>query len=188
MTAATITGPREPAVGRWWWVLLVTGILWIVVGLFILQADYASAVAIGYFVAFWLLFAAAAEFVEIFVGVGWKWLHAILGVVFILGGFAALTSPFQTFTVLAAFVGFFLVIKGTVDFVVSLSVRHEIDLWWMTLVAGVIEIVIGIWAIGYPGRSAALLILWIGIGAMLRGIAEIIMAFHVRKLPEEVLA
>ncbi len=58
----------------------------------------------------------------------------------------------------------------------------------MTVVAGVIEIIIGIWAVGYPGRSAALLILWIGIGAIIRGIAEIVTAFHVRKDPEAVLA
>ena len=39
---------------------------------------------------------------------------------------------------------------------------------------------------GYPGRSAALLIIWVGIGAIIRGIAEIVAAFHVHKLPEAV--
>jgi len=66
-------------------------------------------------------------------------------------------------------------------------VRHEVDLWWMTLTAGILEILLGIWAIGYPGRSAALLILWIGVGGIIRGIGEIAMSFQVRKLPEEVL-
>jgi uncharacterized membrane protein HdeD (DUF308 family) len=40
---------------------------------------------------------------------------------------------------------------------------------------------------GYPGRSAALLILWIGIGAIIRGIAEIVSSFQLRKGPEMVL-
>ena len=186
MTAVSITRPREPAVGGLWWVLLITGALWIVLGLYVLQAHYGSAAAIGYLVGFWLLFAGVAEFVETAVVAGWRWVHAILGVIFVIGGIGALLSPFQTFTILAAFVGFFLVIKGTVDFVIALAVRHELDLWWMTLIAGLIEIAIGIWAIGYPGRSAVLLLLWIGIGAMIRGIAEIVLAFHVRKLPEVV--
>ena len=64
MTAISITRPREPAVGGLWWVLLITGALWIVVGLYVLQAHYGSAVAIGYLVGFWLLFAGVAEFVE----------------------------------------------------------------------------------------------------------------------------
>ena len=79
-----------------------------------------------------------------------------------------------------------MILKGTIDFVIALTVRHELDLWWMTLIAGIIEIALGIWAIGYPGRSAALLLLWVGIGAIVRGIAEIVLAFHVHKLPEEV--
>ena len=139
MTAVEVSYPREPAVGKLWWVLLATGILWILIGLFV------------------------------------------------LGGIAAFTAPFQTFTILAALIGIFLVIKGSVDFVFGLAARHEVDLWWMTVVAGVIEIIIGIWAVGYPGRSAALLILWVGIGAIIRGIAEIVTGFHIRKGPEAVL-
>jgi uncharacterized membrane protein HdeD (DUF308 family) len=186
-TTVGLTHPREPAVGRWWWVLLVTGILWILIGLFVLQADAQSAALIGYMVAFWLIFAGVAEFVEVAVVPGWRWVHIILGIFFLLGGFAAITSPFQTFTILAALLGFFLVIKGTVDFAIGIMARQEVDLWWMTMTAGIIEILLGIWAVGYPGRSAALLILWIGVGGIIRGIAEIVMAFQIRKLPEEVL-
>jgi uncharacterized membrane protein HdeD (DUF308 family) len=186
MTAVGITHPREPAVGKWWWVLLVTGILWILIGLFVLQADYGSAVAIGYLVGFWLLFAGVAEFIEVGIAAGWKWVHATVGVLFLIGGVAALLTPFQTFTILAGLVGFFLILKGTFDFVLALAMRHEIDLWWLTLIAGIFEIALGVWAIGYPGRSAALLIIWVGIGAVIRGIAEIVMAFHVHKLTEVV--
>jgi Short repeat of unknown function (DUF308) len=186
MTAVGITYPREPAVGRWWWVLLVTGIVWILLGLYVLQADYRSAVAIGYLVGFWLLFAGVAEFVELGVATGWKWVHATVGVLFVIGGIAALLTPFQTFTILAGLVGFFLILKGTFDFVLALAMRHDVDLWYLTLIAGIIEIAVGIWAIGYPGRSAALLIIWVGVGAVIRGIAEIVMAFHMHKRTEVV--
>jgi uncharacterized membrane protein HdeD (DUF308 family) len=83
-------------------------------------------------------------------------------------------------------VGLFLILKGTFDFALALAVRHEIDLWWMSLISGLIEIGLGVWAMGYPGRSAALLLLWIGIGAMVRGITEIVMAFRVHKVAEAV--
>jgi uncharacterized membrane protein HdeD (DUF308 family) len=186
VSALVVTEEREPAIGRWWWVLLVTGILWILIGLFVLQAHYQSAVAIGYLIGFWLFFAGVAEFVEAAAVEGWRWLHIAFGVLFVLGGIAALISPWQTFTVLAALIGFFLVIKGTFDFIMALAMRHIVDLWWMSLTAGIIEIVLGIWAMGYPGRSAALLIIWVGVGAIIRGVAEIVTAFHVHKLPEAV--
>ena len=188
MTAVGIAQPREPAVGRWWWVFLLGGIVWILIGLFALEADFDSAVLIGYLVAFWLIFAGVAEFFEVSVSPGWKWLHIVLGIVFVIGGIAALTAPFQTFTTLAGLMGFFLVLKGSFDFVIGIASRDEVDLWWMMMIAGIFEVILGIWAAGYPGRSAALLILWIGIGALIRGIAEIVMAFQVRKLPEAVAA
>jgi len=187
MTAVAIVPAREPAAGRGWWLLLVTGILWILLGLYLLQAHYGSAVAIGYLTGFFFFFAGAAEFVEVAVVTGWKWAHAVMGGLFVLGGIAAFISPFQTFTVLASLIGFFLVLKGTFDFVIALALRHDVDLWWMTLISGIIEIAVGVWAIGYPGRSAVLLLIWIGVGALIRGVAEIVAAFHIRKLPEAVL-
>jgi uncharacterized membrane protein HdeD (DUF308 family) len=185
MTAAAIA-PREPAVGRWWWLLLITGILWILIGLFVLEADFDSAVLIGYLVAWWLLFAAVEEFVLAGVVEGFKWLRIVFGVLLAIGGIFALTEPFQTFTVLAGLIGFFLVLKGTLDFVLGLVARHAVDLWWLTMIGGIAEILIGIWATGYPGRSAALLILWIGVGAIIRGVVEIVAAFQVRTQREEV--
>jgi uncharacterized membrane protein HdeD (DUF308 family) len=188
VASVPLTYDREPAAGKWWWMLLVTGILWILIGLFALQADFDSALLIGYLVAFWLLFAGIAEFMEFGIAVGWRWLHIVLGIFFVIGGIAALTAPFQTFTILAALMGFFLIMKGTFDFVVGIATRHEYDLWWMTLLAGVIEILLGIWAMGYPGRSAALLILWVGVGAIIRGITEIVTSFQIRPGGPEVAA
>jgi uncharacterized membrane protein HdeD (DUF308 family) len=169
-------------------VLLVTGILWILIGLYVLQTHYGSAVAVAYLVAFFLIFAGVAEFIEVGVSASWRWLHIVLGVVFVIGGFVALLSPFQTFMVLAALLGIFLVIRGTVGFVFALLVRHDLDLWWLGLISGIIEIALGIWAMGYQGRSAALLLLWVGIGAIVRGITEIVAAFRVHTLSEVVTA
>src|SRR4051812_49784632 len=124
MATVGIARVREPTASKWWWLLLVTGILWILIGLFVLQAHYDSAALVGYLVAFWLIFAGVAEFVEVALIPSWRWVHVIVGILLLLGGLAALMSPFQTFTVLAALLGFFLVLKGTVDFTVGLVVRH----------------------------------------------------------------
>ena len=47
--------------------------------------------------------------------------------------------------------------QGDFDFVIALATRHEVDLWWMMLIAGILEVRLGFWASGYPGRSASLL-------------------------------
>jgi uncharacterized membrane protein HdeD (DUF308 family) len=58
----------------------------------------------------------------------------------------------------------------------------------MTLVLAILEIVLGVWAMGYPGRSAALLIIWIGVGAIVRGIYDIIGAFSAHRASEMAVA
>jgi uncharacterized membrane protein HdeD (DUF308 family) len=167
-----------------WWVLLVTGIAWIVVSVLVLDADLDSALTIGYLVAGYLIALGVMEFVLIGVVEGWKWLHATLGALFVLGGIAAFIEPFRTYALLASLLGLLLVLKGTFDFVEALATRHEVDLWWMLLVAGILEILLGFWAAGYPGRSASLLILWVGIGALIRGVTQLVLAFQVRRIHE----
>jgi uncharacterized membrane protein HdeD (DUF308 family) len=172
----------------WWWLLLVTGILWILLGIFVLEAHYDSAVLIGLMVAIWLIFAGVTEFMALGIVASWKWVHATLGVLFLIGGVMALLSPFQTFTVLAGLIGFFLILFGAFECTFAIVGRHEIELWWLNLIAGVLMIALGIWAAGYPGRSAALLIAWVGIGAIIRGVVDLVRAFHLQSGSEVVVA
>lgn len=164
-----------------WWVLLLTGIAWILIAVLVLDADFDSAVTIGYLIGSFLIVFGVMEFVTIGMLEGWKWVHVIIGAVFVIGGIAAFLEPFQTFGILAAMFGFLLVLKGTFDFVVGIMSRDLNELWWMLLVVGILEVLLGFWASGYPGRSAELLILWVGIGALIRGVTQIIAAFTVRK-------
>ena len=162
------------------WLLVITGILWLIVALVLLSLDPTGAAAIGYLVAFVLIFGGIDEFMYMAIAEGWKWLHAALGVLFILGGLAALLSPLQTFGILALLIGWFLVIKGFFDIVKSIAFRDVIPLWGLTLTAGILEVALGLWAIGYPGRSAWLLMVWIGVGALLRSIGDFVAAFSSR--------
>jgi uncharacterized membrane protein HdeD (DUF308 family) len=165
---------------KWWWLFLITGIAWVLASFVILAAEPSSAALIAYIVGVVLIAAGVNELFEIGFAQGWKWLHAILGALFIIAGIFAFIEPFQIFGILALLIGWYLLIKGTFGVVFSIMFRDALPLWGLLLATGIIEIVIGIWAIGYPGRSAALLILWVGIGAMLRGITEIMFAFRLR--------
>jgi uncharacterized membrane protein HdeD (DUF308 family) len=53
-------------------------------------------------------------------------------------------------------------------------------LWGLTLTVGVLEVLLGFWAVGYPGRSAWLLLVWVGVGVILHGIGDLVAAFTYR--------
>jgi uncharacterized membrane protein HdeD (DUF308 family) len=178
MAAITVEGDPAPYLVRPpRWLFVVMGVLWLIVAIVVLSFDTSSAATIGYMMAFLLLFAGVEELAATFLAPGWKWLHAALGVVFLITGAMALVSPLQTFGILAMLVGWYLMIKGFSSVFIAVALRDQLPLWGLGLAAGIIEIVIGLWALGYPGRSAWLLVLWVGIGALMRGISDLVAAF-----------
>lgn len=179
-----MTESEAAAVGRsatkMWWLFLATGIAWVIFGCVVLAWDPGTAALIGYLTGFLLIAAGINEFIAIGFVAAWKWLHAVLGVLFVIGGVLALLVPFQTFGILALLIGWYLLFKGLASVIFSIVGRDALHLWGLLLATGILEMVIGVWAIGYPGRSAWLLILWVGIGALIRGITEIVLAFKLR--------
>jgi uncharacterized membrane protein HdeD (DUF308 family) len=166
-----------------WWLFLITGIAWTIIAFVLLALKPGAVTMISFLVGFVLIFAGINELISLSYALSWKWLHVIFGVTFILAGLMALLQPFQTFGVLALLIGWYLLFKGLFTTIVSIVEHRSISLWGLLLACGIVEMAIGVWAIGYPGRSAWLLIIWVGIGALLRGITEIITAFelHHRK-------
>jgi uncharacterized membrane protein HdeD (DUF308 family) len=166
-----------------WWLMLITGISWTLVALILLRFDYTSVSSISILFGFVALFAGAAEIAQIFISAGWwKLLNAVLAVIFIVSGVVAFIHPGDTFLALAAVFCFFLVFAGTFDIIIAISTRHEIEIWWLQLVGGIIELALGFWAAGYYGRSAVLLVAWVAAFALIRGVRDIVAAFRVHEL------
>jgi uncharacterized membrane protein HdeD (DUF308 family) len=175
MTAVAVEVEVVPPPPRW--ISIISGIVWLLVGLVLLSLDSTSAATLGYMVGFVLILGGVDEFVHMVEADGWRWLHGLIGVIFVLGGFFALLSPFHTFGILALFIGWFLIIKGFFDVARAIGFRDVLPLWGLTLTAGIFEIGLGLWAVGYPGRSAWLLLVWTGVGALMHSIGNFVTAF-----------
>ena len=166
-----------------WWVVLITGIGWTLVGLIVLRFDYTSVSAISLLFGFVAIGAGVMEVMAMIFAAGWwKLLHVVLALVFIVVGIVAFIHPGNTFAALAAVFSFFLIFAGTFDIIMSISARHEIEVWWLQLVGGIIELALGFWAAGYYGRSAVLLIAWVAAFAVIRGVRDIVLAFRIREM------
>ena len=166
-----------------WWLWLLTGIGWMLVALIVLRFDYGSVSAISILFGIVAIAAGVLEFAVMALAAGWwKLLHAALAVIFIVAGIVAFIHPGNTFAALAAVFSFFLVFAGAFDIIISISARHEVEVWWLQLVGGIVELVLGFWAAGYYGRSAVLLVAWVAAFAIVRGVRDIILAFRVREL------
>jgi uncharacterized membrane protein HdeD (DUF308 family) len=167
----------EEAAGKWW-VFLVTGIGWLIFALIVFQWNYTTVYAVSYLFGIVALVAGFNEFLGFpLYTTGWKWVHGILGVLFIIAGIWALVHPHAAFTTLAELVAFFLVVKGVFDVTVSFFTRKFFDLWWLQLILGILEIALAFWVSGSFRDSVILLVVYVGVIALTRGITEIFIAF-----------
>jgi len=162
--------------------LLVTGLCWIIVSWFVLALNRTGINEVGVLVGVVLTVAGAAELFHMFTAPAWRWLHLALGVIFIATGLASFAHPFRTFAWLAALVGWYLLIKGAADVILAFMTMRHNEAWWLGLLVGIVEIILGFWATGRFNRSVYALIVLVAAVCLVRGITDIVMAFRVRGL------
>jgi uncharacterized membrane protein HdeD (DUF308 family) len=166
-----------------WWMFLITGIAWLIIALIVLRFDTTSIATVGALLGVVFLITGLNEGMIAVVSPSWKWAHFALGILFVIGGFLAFASPYDAFWALASILGFLLVLKGSLDVIVSAMTKDVNEFWWLGLVTGILELLLGFWASQqlFPAR-AALVLIWVGFAALFRGVTEIAMAFHIRRL------
>jgi uncharacterized membrane protein HdeD (DUF308 family) len=175
---------------NWGW-FLAAGIAWIVFAFFILSFNYRTVWAIAVFFGIGFILGGIMELAVAAVVPGWKWLYVLIGIVSIVAGVIALVWPGETFLVLSAIVGWLLLFYGIIDIVFAFSTRHLEGLWWMQLISGIIMVLLGFWAISPDNatvatyRGAVLLVVWIGVAALFRGISDMIVGFRLRSAHRE---
>ena len=164
-----------------WWLFLLTGIAWLIISWVVLRFTPASITTVGVLLGVLFLLAAVNEFVIAAVRHSWRWAHILLGVLFVAGAIWAFARPFNAFWSLASVLGLLLIFKGTLDIISAVMTKDVNTAWWLGLLVGILEIVLGFWASQqeFPAQGA-LLLLWVGFFALFRGISEIVVGFGLR--------
>jgi uncharacterized membrane protein HdeD (DUF308 family) len=183
MTTNQLEAQYAQKASRFWWMWLVLGVLWILIAGVILQFNITSAATVGVLVGVMILFA-GIEYVVVSTQVeGWKWLWMGFGVLLIIGGFIAIVYPTRTFFSIANILGFIFLMIGVFWMIEAFASRDMSDLWWLSLVAGIIMVVMGFWLSGqFIFAKAETLLIFAGIWALMRGTLSIVTAFQVKKL------
>jgi uncharacterized membrane protein HdeD (DUF308 family) len=172
---------------KYWWVELVAGIGWLVVAWLVLRANVTSLATVGLLLGVLFIVAGLNEaFVGTMVGGGWKVLHYVVAAIFLLGGLWALIRPVNTFFALVSVLGLVLLLQGAFEIVRGVSSRGENPYWWLGLVVGVLLILLALWVSGSDRifnlhARAFLVLFWVGLMALIRGVTAIVLAFVIRR-------
>jgi len=109
------------------------------------------------------------------------WAIVLRGLCAVLFGVVAFAWPGITLTVLVLLYGAYALVEGVLAVAWAVIGRLPGPFPWGVLLAGLAGVAVGVWTFLYPGITALALVFLIGAWAVIRGIFEIVAAFHLRK-------
>jgi uncharacterized membrane protein HdeD (DUF308 family) len=179
---------------RYWWVFLVSGILWLLIAWVVLRGNQTSIAAVGVLIGVVFLLAGINEVgVATVVSGGWKVWHYIMAVLFILAGLWGFIRPVNTFFALASVLGLILIFYGAFEIIQGVASRAVNHYWWVNLITGILLILLAFWVSGSDrvyalAQRTFLILFWVGFFALFRGFSQIFLAFAVRHEGQEAAA
>lgn len=180
MTTSTVDGRHVGRSSRsLWWLLVVVGVLWVLWGMFVLTYKPGALASLAVLVGISFIIGGVDLLVTSSVIDEWRWLWIVGGILGIIAGIIVFFQPGHSLYVIAVFIAWYLAIAGVFT-LVGAFVGAKRDWWWLGIIIGMLEISLGVWAIGSPTRQILLLVNLIGFGMLFFGINQIVRGFAIR--------
>ena len=180
-----LTHEAAQKVARNWWLLLVNGALLVVAGVLIFSIDWTIR-ELATFIGALFIFQGVADALTTGIDARVRRANVITGLLSIATGVAIIVWPGPGLLAVAIFLGAWLIVSGTVSITGAFAARSVLPDWWLLLILGLLEIPLGVLALADPGATLAAIITVGGIWAVAVGVMRIVLAFQVKRLPDDV--
>lgn len=167
---------------RKWYLLL--GILLVVFGFILLAAlPFATLSAVLLFGVLMMLSGVmhlGAAFI-VFKG-GTRWLWAIFGILYLIAGYFAFTTPVITAVVLTNLLAIALIIAGMIR-LINAFILKPLSGWGWILFSGLLTLLTGIFILSLPGSPFWVLGMFLAIDILFQGVNYLTFANAIKQLP-----
>ena len=180
-----LTRQAAQAVARNWWALLFNGALLIVSGFLIFSIDWTIR-SLATFIGALFIFQGAMEALTTGIDARVRRANVLTGLLSIAAGAVLIAWPSPGLLALGVVVGAWLIVMGTIATSGAFAARRIIPDWWLLLLLGISEVALGVLALANPGTTLAAIVTVGGIWAVAVGVMRIVLAFQVKRLPDEV--
>ena len=168
---------------KYWWMMLVLGIVVFAIGLWIMLQPNVGylivAVALGYalLVGGILQLIISASLRKESKGWGW-WMAG--GILDILIGFLLIANPMFTEALLPFFFGFIFLYKGVTSLVSAFSMLSDHKYWWLYLINGILTTVLACLFFIFPFWGAVAIIFLSSFMMLYWGISLMVISFDIK--------
>lgn len=170
-----------------WWLRLITGVMWVIASLVILQFNHASITTVGVIVGCMFLASAIQQLALALVVDRLRWLWGIFSFLFLICAIACFANPHATFATFADILGFLFLTVGVWWTIQAFVERETSPLWWLGLISGIFMLILAFWTSGqFFIQRAYTLLVFSGIWALMHGTMEIVRAFGMRSAAKRV--
>jgi uncharacterized membrane protein HdeD (DUF308 family) len=167
-----------------WWVLLLNGLVGIVAGFLIFTIDWTIR-DLATFIGALFIFQGVAEALTTGIGARVRQVNVTTGLLSMATGVLIIVWPEPGLLAVAIVLGAWLIVSGTLAITGAFAARQVLPNWWLLLILGLLEIALGVLALANPGATLAALITVAGIWAIVIGVMRVVLAFEVKRLPDD---
>jgi uncharacterized membrane protein HdeD (DUF308 family) len=168
-----------------WWVLLLNGLVLIVAGVLIFSIDWTIR-SVATFIGVLFILQGVSEALTTGIDTRVRRANVVTGLLSIATGIVIIVWPGPGLLAVAVLLGAWLIVMGTITIAGAFAARHVLPNWWLLLILGLLEVPLGVLALADPGATLAALITVAGIWAVAVGVMQIVLAFEVKRLPDDV--
>jgi len=165
---------------RHWWVFLIRGLLFILLGIYMMANPASGFVALGFVFGLVILIAGIVELFHVVrepraTNRGW---HLFLGIVDIILGLVLMSHVAVGVTILRLIVGIWFIVRGFSLISFSRATGNS----WLLTIGGALTLLFGLLIIFNPVFGAMTIILWIAIAFIITGFFNMMLGFRMRKV------
>jgi uncharacterized membrane protein HdeD (DUF308 family) len=168
---------------RYWWMTLLRGLCWILLGIMILASPAISLITLTLALGVVMFIDGIISVVNAFSGRreqdDW-WVLLLVGLAGVGIGILTFRNPGVTAFAVVFYVAIWAIATGLLEIVAAVRLRKQIagEIW--LLLSGIASVVFGVWLIARPGSGALALVWLIAVYAIAFGALLLLLAFEVR--------
>ena len=168
---------------RYWWVLLVRGLLAILFGVMAYAWPGLTVAVLVLMFGVYALVDGVSSLVSAAGGVTPgtpRWLVVVRGLLGIGAGILTLMAPGVTAAVLVLYIGFWAILTGVAEIMTAVRLRKEIEGEWLLALGGLASVVFGGLLVTRPGAGALALVWLIAAYALVYGVLLVALSFKAK--------
>jgi len=182
MASETVNHEEMQEATRFWWLLMLVGLLSIAAGVIVLLKPSDSLVTLSVIAGVIILVDGAFDLIASFSRhTENRGLAAVVGAVSVVAGVLLIRHPISGVLAVALLVGIWLIVAGVVRVARSFDMDHRV---W-NIVVGVVEAAAGIVIVSTPPIGFATLALLVGIAFIVNGVGQFALGWLMHGLRQE---